>query len=219
MDQSLFQATAGHISSRFQTQEDVEVARENKKKEWEDAYKRIGQEPPPQEPEEEHDGRTLYERLQTQKEIKNEEWDTKMKLSNQWRGLNAEEKRFLQDKEEEKRRAQKEIETRETEELRQYRERLAERKGGIGSDAPPPPTSAPAAKVVAKKVPVKDGKKKDVKTLMKGVVVKKKAKAPVATKPATEEAPTAKIGSKRDASDEGDEGGEDEKRRKVEKAE
>ncbi|WVQ75420.1 hypothetical protein IAR50_005043 [Cryptococcus sp. DSM 104548] len=219
MDQSLFQATAGHISSRFQTQEDVEIARENKRKEWEDAYKRIGQEPPPQEPEEEHDGRTLYERLQSQKEIKNEEWDAKMKLSNQWRGLNAEEKRFLQDKEEEKRRKQKEIETRETEELRQYRERLAERKGGIGSDTPPPPPSALAAKPVAKKVPVKDGKKKDVKSLMKGVVVKKKAKAPAAMKPVATEATATKAGVKREASDEGEGGGEDEKRQKIEKTE
>lgn len=45
-----------------------------------------------------------------------------MKLSNQWRGLNADEQRFLAEKEAEKRAEQKKLEEREAEEMRAYRE-------------------------------------------------------------------------------------------------
>ncbi|WVO22720.1 uncharacterized protein IAS62_004052 [Cryptococcus decagattii] len=176
---SIMTPATGAISSRFESQSAIDEARENRKKEWAEAYARIGQEPPPEEPETDYDARTLYERLQAQKELKQEEWDSKMKLSNQWRGLNADEQRFLAEKEAEKRAEQKKLEEREAEEMRAYRERLAARNTSQADDSPP--TIASITKPAPpKKVPSKDVKKKDVKSLMKGVVVKKKPKAPMA---------------------------------------
>ncbi|KIS00072.1 hypothetical protein L804_02710 [Cryptococcus deuterogattii 2001/935-1] len=176
---SIMTPATGAISSRFESQSAIDEARENRKKEWAEAYARIGQEPPPEEPETDYDARTLYERLQAQKELKQEEWDSKMKLSNQWRGLNADEQRFLAEKEAEKRAEQKKLEEREAEEMRAYRERLAARNTSQAEDLPPIIASI-AKPAPPKKVPSKDVKKKDVKSLMKGVVVKKKPKAPVA---------------------------------------
>ncbi|AFR95973.1 hypothetical protein C343_04083 [Cryptococcus neoformans C23] len=184
---SIMTPATGAISSRFESQSSIDEARENRKKEWAEAYARIGQEPPPEEPETDYDARTLYERLQAQKELKKEEWDSKMKLSNQWRGLNADEQRFLAEKEAEKRAEQKKLEEREAEEMRAYRERLAARNTSQADDSPPI-VSAVAKPAPPKKIPSKDVKKKDMKSLMKGVVVKKKPKAPAASsvdKPST----------------------------------
>ncbi|WVQ81429.1 hypothetical protein IAT38_003553 [Cryptococcus sp. DSM 104549] len=228
---NILTATTGSISSRFQSQAEIDEARENRKKEWAEAYKRIGQEPPPEEPQEEYDSRTLFERLQSQKDIKKEEWDSKMKLSNQWRGIDAGEQAFLAEKEAEKRAEQRKVEEREAEELREYRERQA-----LKSTTEPKAVPASSAPKKALPRPVK----KDVKSLMKGVVVKKKPKAAgtaasPATKPASgassSESPVAKAaavdGESAKEKDEGavkagtkreapvDESAEDEKRRKT----
>lgn len=82
---SIMTPATGAISSRFESQSAIDEARENRKKEWAEAYARyfdvhannfcladliiyrIGQEPPPEEPETDYDARTLYERLQAQK--------------------------------------------------------------------------------------------------------------------------------------------------------
>ncbi|WVQ93325.1 hypothetical protein IAU59_000393 [Kwoniella sp. CBS 9459] len=165
----------GSISSRFESQSSIDEAKETKQREWREAYARLGQEPPPEQPDEEYDPRTLYERLQSKKDLKKEEWDNKMKLSNQWRGLDSEEQRFLAEKEAEKRAEQRKLEEKEAEELREYRERLA------AKHATPVESSLPSASsLTIKKVPPKPARK-DVKSLMKGVVVKKKPKPASAT--------------------------------------
>ncbi|KAK8843411.1 hypothetical protein IAR55_007068 [Kwoniella newhampshirensis] len=166
-------AATSTMSSRFESQTAIDEAKENKQKEWKEAYARIGQEPPPEEPEQEYDPRTLFERLQSQKDTKKEEWDSKMKLSNQWRGLDSEEQRFLAEKEAEKRAEQRKVEEREADEVREYRERLAAKHASQATTEPP--VLASAASTASKKVPVKPARK-DVKSFMKGIVVKKKTK-------------------------------------------
>ncbi|OCF44888.1 hypothetical protein I317_01167 [Kwoniella heveanensis CBS 569] len=163
----------GSISSRFESQTSIDEAKETRQKEWREAYARLGQEPPPEQPDEEYDPRTLYERLQVKKDAKKEEWDNKMKLSNQWRGLDSEEQRFLAEKEAEKKAEQRKLEEKEAEELREYREQLAARHAN-SVEAPGP--SASSSSSTTKKVPPKPARK-DVKSLMKGVVVKKKPKS------------------------------------------
>ncbi|WVF65678.1 hypothetical protein IAT40_000409 [Kwoniella sp. CBS 6097] len=160
----------GSISSRFESQSSIDEAKETRQKEWREAYARLGQEPPPEQPDEEYDPRTLYERLQSKKDLKKEEWDNKMKLSNQWRGLDSEEQRFLVEKEAEKKAEQRKLEEKEAEELREYREQLAAKHSTPVEAAVPSASSS-----TTKKVPPKPARK-DIKSLMKGVVVKKKPK-------------------------------------------
>ncbi|WRT68938.1 uncharacterized protein IL334_005920 [Kwoniella shivajii] len=213
----------GSITSRFESQTSIDEAKENRQKQWREAYARIGQEPPAEQPDEEYDPRTLYERLQAKKDVKKEEWDNKMKLSNQWRGLDSEEQMFLREKEAEKRAEQRKVEDKEAEELREYRERLAA-KHSTPIDPIPSSSSTSTASSQTKKVPPKPARK-DVKSLMKGIVVKKKPKPSTSTTPsaknmtpqtsistsATKESPSAIptstnekpiLGNKRDASSE-----------------
>ncbi|WWC64152.1 uncharacterized protein I303_106760 [Kwoniella dejecticola CBS 10117] len=175
----------GSIGSRFESQASIDEAKENKQKAWKEAYARIGQEPPPEQPEEEYDPRTLYERLQSKKDLKKEEWDAKMKLSNQWRGIDSEEQRFLMEKDAEKKAEQRKVEEREAEDLREYRERQAAKatqsenipfaSSSASTSASNTHSTSQSQSQQAKKIPQK-AVKKDVKSLMKGLVVKKKPK-------------------------------------------
>lgn len=54
--------------------------------------------------------------------LKTEEWDTKMKLSNQYRGLETEELHFLNERAKERRMAERQREEEENAEVREYRE-------------------------------------------------------------------------------------------------
>lgn len=54
--------------------------------------------------------------------LKQEEWDEKMKLSNQYRGLDAEEHRFLADRAAAQREKERKIKEEEQRELLNYRE-------------------------------------------------------------------------------------------------
>ena len=62
------------------------------------------------------------QRLQLAEAKKTAEWDEKMKLGNQWRGLGAEELDFLAKKAHEKRAAEKKIEDQEKQDVAEYRE-------------------------------------------------------------------------------------------------
>ncbi|KAK6904426.1 hypothetical protein L486_07987 [Kwoniella mangroviensis CBS 10435] len=200
MDPSKIMTPAtGSIGSRFESQASIDEAKENKQKAWREAYARIGQEPPPEEPEEEYDPRTLYERLQAKKDLKKEEWDSKMKLSNQWRGIDSEEQRFLMEKDQEKKEEQRKLEERDAEELRAYREKQAA-KASQPIDTPPATTSSVQPKKV---IPTKPARK-DVKSLMKGVVVKKKPKPSTKGTSSPTKPISPSVGTKRDAPEDED---------------
>ncbi|WWC91326.1 uncharacterized protein L201_006269 [Kwoniella dendrophila CBS 6074] len=184
----------GSIGSRFESQASIDEAKENKQKAWKEAYARIGQEPPPEQPEEEYDPRTLYERLQAKKDIKKEEWDSKMKLSNQWRGIDSEEQRFLMEKDQEKKAEQRKLEDKEAEELREYREAQAA-KHTQPIEPPTTSSSSSSTSTQPKKIPPKPVRK-DVKSLMKGIVVKKKPKtASTSTTTSSSSTPASEVKS------------------------
>jgi hypothetical protein len=140
------------------------------------------------------------------------EWDEKMKMGNQWRGLATEEVEYLSEKAKEKRAAEKIVKDQEAQDVAEYREYVYtcltlflkevanddRRLAGRQSYLPPDTTAAsPSLVVPPKRFPTKA--KKDVKSLMKGVVVKKKA-APAATpKPAQSANKPMTIGEKDDA--------------------
>ncbi|GMK59007.1 hypothetical protein CspeluHIS016_0700220 [Cutaneotrichosporon spelunceum] len=162
----------GSIGARFISQNAVDEAKERREEEWKAAYERIGQEPPPEMKEEEHDGRTLFERLEEQKQLKQEWWDDRMKMKNQYRGLVGEEFEFLAEKDREKRDYERKVEDEVNIELQGYREARTKRAADAVAAAEPQ-TAPPRPKVV----PAKPAKK-DMRSLMKGVVVKKKAAKP-----------------------------------------
>lgn len=63
-------ALASGVASRFVSADALEQAKQKRAEEWKEAYKRLGQEPPPeltQGEDEAYDPRSLYERLQENK--------------------------------------------------------------------------------------------------------------------------------------------------------
>ncbi|KZT51731.1 hypothetical protein CALCODRAFT_521206 [Calocera cornea HHB12733] len=83
------------VASRFVSQTELEQAKATREEQWRAAYARLGQEPPPQRAEDVGDGRSLYERLQTNKAAKEEQWQEQHKLSKQFRALEEDEILFL----------------------------------------------------------------------------------------------------------------------------
>jgi len=86
--------TSGEIGSRFVSQTELDAANKKRDEAWNAAYARLGQEPPPRE-EAVYDGRSLAEKLAANKAAKQEEWEQKNKLSNQFRALESDEVLFL----------------------------------------------------------------------------------------------------------------------------
>ncbi|KAH8928987.1 hypothetical protein BT69DRAFT_1212110 [Atractiella rhizophila] len=88
-------ASSSKVASRFVTETDVKAAQERRKAEWEETYKRMGQEPPPMTEQEDYDPRSLFERLKSNKDKKQEEFEEMIKFKNQFRALDEDEIGFL----------------------------------------------------------------------------------------------------------------------------
>ncbi|QRV78774.1 hypothetical protein RhiJN_06789 [Ceratobasidium sp. AG-Ba] len=177
-------SATGSVASRFVSQSEIESAKERREADWKAAYARLGQEPPPRQAEDEkYDGRSLYEKLQSNKVAKQEEWEQKNKLSNQFRALDEDEIHFLDGIMEEKITKEKKRKDEENEELQNYRAAVAE-KAAQQSAAPPTP-AAPSKPSSASSAPTKTQPKKNQKSLLKGAIVRKPAgsKAGSATSP------------------------------------
>jgi len=162
--------SAGVVGSRFVSQDEVETAKARREEQWKAAYARLGQEPPPQQQEDSYDGRSLAEKLAANRIAKQEEWEEKTKLANQFRALEEDEIMFLdsiRERQEEEERQRKE---RDGEEIKNFKEAVAARTSAVNN---PPPTTQASSSVSKPKAPVV---KKEVKKQLKGVVVKKKAK-------------------------------------------
>ncbi|TFK76989.1 hypothetical protein BDN72DRAFT_830163 [Pluteus cervinus] len=168
--------SSGVVGSRFITQDEIEDAKARKEEQWKAAYARLGQEPPPRQQEDFSDGRSLAEKLAANKAAKQEEWEEKNKLANQFRALEEDEIMFLDSIRERQETEEKLRKQQEGEEVRNFREAVAAR----ASTANNPPTIGTSSKSTATpatpKVPA--APKKDLKKSLKGVVVKRKPKAP-----------------------------------------
>ncbi|KDR85107.1 hypothetical protein GALMADRAFT_260808, partial [Galerina marginata CBS 339.88] len=131
--------SAGVVGSRFITQDEVETAKVRREEQWKAAYARLGQEPPPQQQEEVYDGRSLAEKLAANRIAKQEEWEEKTKLANQFRALEEDEIMFLdsiRERQEEEERQRKE---KDGEEVRNFKEAVAARTSAVNN--PPPAIS------------------------------------------------------------------------------
>lgn len=115
------------VGDRFVSSKALEEAKAKREREWQDAYSRLGQEVPAELKEQiergrQGDGRSLFDQLRENRNKKQEAFEEKAKLSNQFRSLDEEEVSFLEriiddtNEEEEKRKKE------ELEELQSFRE-------------------------------------------------------------------------------------------------
>jgi hypothetical protein len=173
MEESMIPSlSTGVVGSRFVTQDEVETAKARRDEQWKAAYARLGQEPPPQQQEDSYDGRSLAEKLAANRIAKQEEWEEKTKLANQFRALEEDEIMFLdsiRERQEEEERQRKE---RDGEEVKNFKEAVAARTSAINQT----PQIMSAAQVAAKPSTIK---KDSTKKILKGVVVKKRTKPAV----------------------------------------
>ncbi|KAJ3995023.1 N-terminal domain of NEFA-interacting nuclear protein NIP30-domain-containing protein [Lentinula boryana] len=169
----------GAVGSRFVSSDEIEIARARRDEQWKAAYARLGQEPPPQPQADAYDGRSLAEKLAANRAAKQEEWEEKSKLANQFRALEEDEIMFLDSLREKEEAEEKLRRDRDGEEVKGFKEAVAARIQQ--SNAPPP--SMVSSSTAKPSVPKKDTKpptmvKKDIKKpSLKGVVVKKKKAA------------------------------------------
>lgn len=130
------------VSSRFVSQTELSEAQRRREDEVRATYARLGQSPPPEalaaarRENEEYDPRSLFERLQANKDAKQEAFDEKMKLSNQFRGIDDGESEFLAEVAREKRKAERKKEEEMRKELDEFRKWVTERwSKSLASDA------------------------------------------------------------------------------------
>ncbi|KAK7694869.1 hypothetical protein QCA50_002057 [Cerrena zonata] len=170
--------SSGSVGSRFVSQSDLETAKARRDEQWKAAYARLGQEPPPALEEEVFDGRSLAEKLAANRAAKQEEWEERNKLGNQFRALEEDEVLFLDSVLEKQREEERLREEMDGKELKNFRQAVAARENAakpppvnttpaVSNSAPPVKSATPAAAPLAKK---------DTKKSLKGVIVKKKSK-------------------------------------------
>ncbi|KAI8980674.1 N-terminal domain of NEFA-interacting nuclear protein NIP30-domain-containing protein [Trametes punicea] len=217
MDDAIPSISTSGVGSRFVSQAELETAKAKRDEQWKAAYARLGQEPPPPPTEDVFDGRSLAEHgAHAFQAAKQEEWEERNKLGNQFRALEEDEVLFLDsvlEKQREEERLRKQMDG---EELKHFREAVAARESAANK---PPPIGA-AAVVVSPPPAAKPNAapaKKDPKKALKGVLVKKKPKPTASTAPAAPQNESAKTDKEaKDTSNEKPEGGEREaKRRRV----
>lgn len=111
------------VSSRFVSSTELSEAQKRREADLKAAYARIGQEAPASASlkEEEYDPRSLYERLQANKDAKQENFEETWKLSNQFRGIDEGESEFLAEVAKDKAEAERRKREQERKELEEFR--------------------------------------------------------------------------------------------------
>lgn len=111
------------VASRFVSETQLTAAQKKREEDIRAAYARMGQSPPPEAfaKDEEYDPRTLYEKLKAKSDAKQEMFEEKMKLSNQFRGIDDAESEFLAEIAKERQEEQRKREEETRKELEEYR--------------------------------------------------------------------------------------------------
>ncbi|KAM8947097.1 PSME3-interacting protein isoform 2-T2 [Pelodytes ibericus] len=106
------------INKRFVTESEIEEQRKKRQEEWEKVRK---PEDPEECPEEVYDPRSLYEKLQEQKDKKQQEYEEQFKFKNMVRGLDEDETNFLDEVSRKQELIEKQRREEERKELNEYR--------------------------------------------------------------------------------------------------
>ncbi|NXX42772.1 F192A protein, partial [Tricholaema leucomelas] len=131
------------INKRFVSEAELEERRKRRQEEWEKVRK---PEDPEECPEEAYDPRSLYERLQEQREKKQQEFEEQFKFKNMVRGLDEDETHFLDEVSRQQELLEKQRREEELKELNEYRISFALKGVGVSTDP---------KKEAEKKLPVK----------------------------------------------------------------
>uniref|UniRef100_A0A3B4YZR6 Proteasome activator subunit 3 interacting protein 1 n=1 Tax=Stegastes partitus TaxID=144197 RepID=A0A3B4YZR6_9TELE len=111
--------TAGvDLSRKFVSETELDERRKKRQEEWEKVRK---PDDPEEAPEEEYDPRSLFERLQEQKDKKQEEYEEQFKFRNMVRGLDEDETSFLDEVSRQQSLVEKQRRDEEKQELLEYR--------------------------------------------------------------------------------------------------
>ncbi|KAF6077462.1 hypothetical protein HJG60_004818 [Phyllostomus discolor] len=152
------------IKKRFVTEAELDERRKRRQEEWEKVRK---PEDPEECPEEVYDPRSLYERLQEQKDRKQQEYEEQFKFKNMVRGLDEDETNFLDEVSRQQELIEKQRREEELKELKEYRINL--HKVGIS-----PENKKEAEKKVAAK-PIETKNKFSQAKLLAGAVKHKRS--------------------------------------------
>ncbi|XP_057286422.1 PSME3-interacting protein isoform X1 [Pezoporus wallicus] len=117
------------INKRFVSESELEERRKRRQEEWEKVRKPGD---PEECPEEAYDPRSLYERLQEQREKKQQEFEEQFKFKNMVRGLDEDETHFLDEVSRQQELLEKQRREEELKELNEYRISLT--KVGVSMD-------------------------------------------------------------------------------------
>uniref|UniRef100_A0A8C8R628 Proteasome activator subunit 3 interacting protein 1 n=1 Tax=Pelusios castaneus TaxID=367368 RepID=A0A8C8R628_9SAUR len=118
------------INKRFVSESELDERRKRRQEEWEKVRK---PEDPEECPEEVYDPRSLYERLQEQKDKKQQEFEEQFKFKNMVRGLDEDETKFLDEVSRQQALIEKQRREDDLKELNEYRSTLA--KVGVNTDS------------------------------------------------------------------------------------
>jgi len=115
------QAGGVDLSRKFETETEIEDKKKRRQEEWEKVRK---PDDPEEAPEVEYDPRSLFERLQEQKDKKQEDYDEQFKFKNMVKGLDEDETNFLDEVSRQQSLVEKQRRDEEQQELREYRSAL-----------------------------------------------------------------------------------------------
>ncbi|KAH0619470.1 hypothetical protein JD844_000125 [Phrynosoma platyrhinos] len=119
------------INKRFVSEAELEERRKRRQEEWEKVRK---PEDPEECPEEVYDPRSLYERLQEQKDKKQQEFEEQFKFKNMVRGLDEDETKFLDEVSRQQALIEKQRRDEDLKELSEYRISFTLAKVGVSAD-------------------------------------------------------------------------------------
>ncbi|XP_061628604.1 PSME3-interacting protein [Phyllopteryx taeniolatus] len=123
--------TGVDLTRKFVSQAELDERRKKRQEEWEKVRK---PDDPEQAPEEEYDSRSLFERLQEQRDKKQEEFEEQFKFKNMVRGLDDDETSFLDEVSRQQSLVEKQRRDEEKQELLEYRSAVAKQ---VSSDSRP----------------------------------------------------------------------------------
>uniref|UniRef100_A0A3Q1AS53 FAM192A/Fyv6 N-terminal domain-containing protein n=1 Tax=Amphiprion ocellaris TaxID=80972 RepID=A0A3Q1AS53_AMPOC len=112
------EAAGVDLSRKFVSESELDERRKKRQEEWEKVRK---PDDPEEAPEEEYDPRSLFERLQEQKDKKQEEYEEQFKFRNMVRGLDEDETSFLDEVSRQQSLVEKQRRDEEKQELLEYR--------------------------------------------------------------------------------------------------
>ncbi|XP_051953801.1 PSME3-interacting protein-like isoform X2 [Xyrauchen texanus] len=112
------------LTRKFVSESELEDKRKKRQEEWEKIRK---SDDPEEVPEEEYDPRSLFERLQEQKDKKQEDYEEQFKFKNMVKGLDEEETSFLEEVSQQQCLIEKRRHDEEAKEIKEYRSALQKR--------------------------------------------------------------------------------------------